>query len=95
MLTVDSVGRRPLLLAGVSGMTVALLALGASSLTLSGSFSTWASVVALLAYVGAYQVPLRAQEIFQTNIPIMMLDNPLSVSFTSISVLTVLLSLLF
>lgn len=56
VLSVDSVGRRPLLLWGVSGMTVALLALGGSSLALSGSASTWSSVVALLLYVGAYQV---------------------------------------
>ena len=54
--TVDSVGRRPLLLWGVSGMTLALLGLGASSLALSGSVATWASVAALLLYVGAYQV---------------------------------------
>jgi hypothetical protein len=54
--SVDSVGRRPLLLWGVSGMTFALVCLGASSLILSGSVSTWASVIALLLYVGAYQV---------------------------------------
>lgn len=53
---VDSVGRRPLLLYGVSGMTIALLGLGGSSLILTGSVSTWSSVVALLLYVGAYQV---------------------------------------
>lgn len=56
VLTVDSVGRRPLLLWGVGGMTVALIGLGGSSLTLTGSVSTWSSVVALLLYVGAYQV---------------------------------------
>ena len=56
VLSVDSVGRRPLLLWGVGGMTVALLGLGGSSLALSGSVSTWSSVVALLLYVGAYQV---------------------------------------
>lgn len=56
VLTVDSVGRRPLLLWGVGGMTVALVGLGGSSLALSGSVSTWSSVVALLLYVGAYQV---------------------------------------
>lgn len=54
--TVESVGRRPLLLAGVSGMTVALLVLGGAALGLQGSVATWTSVVALLAYVGAYQV---------------------------------------
>ena len=56
VLTVDSVGRRPLLLWGVGGMTVALVGLGGSSLALSGSVSTWSSVAALLLYVGAYQV---------------------------------------
>ena len=56
VLTVDSVGRRPLLLWGVGGMTVALIGLGGSSLTLTGSVSTWSSVAALLLYVGAYQV---------------------------------------
>jgi hypothetical protein len=57
VLTVDSLGRRPLLLAGVSSMVVALLALGGSNLVLSGSLETWTSVIALLVYVGAYQVP--------------------------------------
>ena len=56
MLTVDSVGRRPLLLGGVSAMVVALLALGGSQLVLSGGIATWTSVLALLFYVGAYQV---------------------------------------
>jgi MFS family permease len=56
VFSVDSVGRRPLLLAGVTGMTFALLALGGSSLTLTGSVATWTSVIALLVYVGAYQV---------------------------------------
>ncbi len=56
VLTVDSVGRRPLLLGGVSAMVVALLALGGSQLVLSGGIATWTSVLALLFYVGAYQV---------------------------------------
>ena len=61
MATVDSVGRRPLLLWGVSGMVAALLGLAASSLVLGGSLGTWASVIALLMYVGAYQVLLSAK----------------------------------
>lgn len=56
VFTVDSLGRRPLLLGGVSAMVVALLALGGSQLVLSGGIATWTSVFALLMYVGAYQV---------------------------------------
>ena len=56
MATVDSVGRRPLLLGGVSGMVVALVGLGVASIQLQGSAAAWTSVAALLAYVGAYQV---------------------------------------
>lgn len=55
MLTVDSVGRRPLLLGGVGSIVVALLALGGAQTLLSGSAETWTSVAALLLYVGAYQ----------------------------------------
>ena len=58
VLTVDSWGRRPLLLLGVSLLTVALLALSAVNtfLPASSPTATWTSVVALLLYVGAYQV---------------------------------------
>ena len=56
MLYVDSWGRRPLLLGGVAGMIIALCCLGGASLLLEGSVATWTSVVALLLYVGAYQV---------------------------------------
>lgn len=52
---VDSVGRRPLLLGGVSAMVVALLALGAAELLLTGRVESYTSVAALLLYVGAYQ----------------------------------------
>ena len=55
VLTVDSLGRRPLLLGGVGSMVVALLALGGSQIALSGGAETWTSVAALLLYVGAYQ----------------------------------------
>ena len=54
--TVDSVGRRPLLLGGVTGMVVSLVGLGVASIQLQGSAAAWTSVAALLAYVGAYQV---------------------------------------
>ena len=56
MLTVEDLGRRPLLLIGVSSIVVSLLALGGSQLVLTGQAETWTSVVALLLYVGAYQV---------------------------------------
>ena len=56
VLTVDSLGRRPLLLGGVSAIVVALCALGASQISLTGELETWTSVGALLLYVGAYQV---------------------------------------
>jgi hypothetical protein len=55
VLTVDSLGRRPLLLGGVFSMVIALLALGGSQIALSGGAETWTSVAALLLYVGAYQ----------------------------------------
>jgi hypothetical protein len=55
-LTVEDLGRRPLLLIGVSSIVVSLLALGGSQLVLTGQAETWTSVIALLLYVGAYQV---------------------------------------
>eukprot|EP01025_Chloroclados_australasicus_P047820 TRINITY_DN5395_c2_g1_i1.p1 TRINITY_DN5395_c2_g1~~TRINITY_DN5395_c2_g1_i1.p1 ORF type:complete len:594 (-),score=43.00 TRINITY_DN5395_c2_g1_i1:306-2018(-) len=55
VFTVESLGRRPLLLAGVSGMVVALFCL---SLTQSAAtqMAIYTSLVALLLYVGCYQV---------------------------------------
>ena len=79
VLTVDSLGRRPLLLGGVSAIVVALCALGASQISLTGQLETWTSVGALLLYVGAYQVcsswrhPLQlsgvAMRVFARNVP--------------------------
>ena len=57
--TVDSWGRRPLLLLGVSGIVFSLFVLGSvqsGQLLSTPEISTWANVVALLLYVGAYQV---------------------------------------
>jgi sugar porter (SP) family MFS transporter len=58
--TVDSWGRRPLLLLGVSGIVFSLFVLGSVQsgqlLPSSPEISIWANVVALLLYVGAYQV---------------------------------------
>lgn len=54
VLVVDRVGRRPLLLGGVSGMFVSLLLLGSYYLFLDDVPA--AAVVGLLLYVGCYQV---------------------------------------
>lgn len=56
--TVDKWGRRPLLLAGVSGMVVSLvvLAVAQSATAADGGVAATTSVIALLLYVGAYQV---------------------------------------
>lgn len=57
--TVDSWGRRPLLLWGVGGIVVSLLVLATASLEggpLPVEFAAWTNLLALLAYVGSYQV---------------------------------------
>ncbi len=55
--TVDSWGRRPLLLAGVSGMVVSLAVLGAGQADWTPDYmATWGSVAGLLVFVGGYQV---------------------------------------
>lgn len=59
--TVDKLGRRPLLLAGVSGLVLSLIALGSAQYLEKGSVSTWTSVAALLAYTASYQVSSAAQ----------------------------------
>lgn len=62
---VDKVGRRPLLLGGVSGMVVALLLLtaaqggidlAAAAGGVGGVSAAWVSAAALLLYVGCYQI---------------------------------------
>jgi len=56
--SVEKLGRRPLLLGGVSAMVVSLLSLGAAqdAATSGGTASAWVCVVSLLLYVGAYQM---------------------------------------
>ncbi len=54
----DSVGRRPLLLGGVAGLVLSLLALSGAQTLGKGDFATWVSVVGLLSYTAAYQVGL-------------------------------------
>jgi sugar porter (SP) family MFS transporter len=58
VVTVDSWGRRPLLLAGVSGIVVSLVVLGsvqAQVFPIPSEYGAWANLVALLFYTGAYQ----------------------------------------
>jgi len=57
--TVDSWGRRPLLLYGVSGIVGALLLLGSTQaglVPIPDGAAAWANLMALLIYVGAYQL---------------------------------------
>ena len=62
MVTVDKAGRRPLLLGGVAGIVVALLALGGLQyLGAEAGPATLLSCAALLLYVGAYQVQQKPQ----------------------------------
>ena len=57
VVTVESLGRRPLLLVGVAGMIVSLFVLGiSSSLAATSQGFAIAAVLALLAYVSCYQV---------------------------------------
>lgn len=58
VVTVDSWGRRPLLLGGVSGIVFSLLALWWSSngADVTSDVAAWTSVAGLLAYVSAYQL---------------------------------------
>ena len=51
-------GRRPLLLGGVAGLVLSLLALSGAQTLVKGDFATWVSVVGLLSYTAAYQVTL-------------------------------------
>ncbi|KAJ0549479.1 putative major facilitator, sugar transporter, major facilitator superfamily [Helianthus annuus] len=54
VLVVDKLGRRPLLLGGVSGIAIALFLMGSFYSYLSGVPAV--AVVALLVYVGCYQI---------------------------------------
>lgn len=64
--TVDKLGRRPLLLGGVGGMVIALLLLtaaqggvdvaAAAGAAGGGVSAAWVSAIALLLYVGCYQI---------------------------------------
>ena len=53
---VDSAGRRPLLLGGISVILLSLVVLGAAASASASSATALVSVAALLLYVGAYQV---------------------------------------
>ena len=75
MFTVDKLGRRPLLLGGVSGIVVALLALGGLQYVgADAGPATLLSCAALLLYVGAYQVTRTTVDF--TSAPIRCLAPP-------------------
>jgi hypothetical protein len=57
--TVDSWGRRPLLLTGIAAIVASLVALGGIQtgvVPIPDGAAAWASLLALLTYVGAYQL---------------------------------------
>ncbi|GAB2293890.1 Vacuolar glucose transporter 1 [Dionaea muscipula] len=80
VLVVDKLGRRPLLLGGVSGLTISLFLLGAYYTFLDNAPAV--AVVALLLYVGCYQLSfgpigwLMISEIF----PLWMRGRGLSIA---------------
>lgn len=57
VLTVDSAGRRPLLLVGVAGMCFSAMLVGIAALISYGSMAvTYISIVGLFGFIGSYQV---------------------------------------
>ena len=60
VLTVDSAGRRPLLLFGVAGMCFSAMLVGIAALISYGSAAvTYISIVGLFGFIGSYQVLLQ------------------------------------
>ncbi len=57
MILLDKVGRRPLLLAGIAGMIVALVVLGFDFMVVS-SHRGWIAVICLMVYVGCFAFSL-------------------------------------
>lgn len=55
---VDRMGRRPLLLASLTGMTVSLVALGAASELSLGRAGSWLALVSILVYIAAFAIGL-------------------------------------
>jgi sugar porter (SP) family MFS transporter len=81
--TVDRVGRRPLLLGGVSALTASLVCLAVlASQHSDDSASAFASLACLLCYVGAYQVSfgpiswLMVGEVFPAQVRCVFLRAP-------------------
>lgn len=67
--TVDKLGRRPLLLGGVTGLVLSLLALSGAQGLVKGDTATWVSVVGLLAYTASYQVGITTENTLPTPPP--------------------------
>lgn len=92
VLVVDRVGRRPLLIGGVSGITISLFLL--SSYYIFFRDSAFVAVIALLSYVGCYQISfgpigwLMISEIFPLRLRGRGLSVAVLVNFTSNALVT-------
>ncbi|MGD8603575.1 MAG: sugar porter family MFS transporter, partial [Anaerolineales bacterium] len=58
MQLLDRVGRRPLLLIGLAGMTISLALLGLAFLVPNSAWLGWMAIVSLMFYVGAFAIGL-------------------------------------
>jgi SP family galactose:H+ symporter-like MFS transporter len=58
MQLLDRVGRRPLLLIGLAGMTTSLVVLGFAFLSTNASWLGWMAVISLMFYVGSFAIGL-------------------------------------
>jgi SP family galactose:H+ symporter-like MFS transporter len=58
MQLLDRIGRRPLLLIGMAGMTLSLLALGLAFLAPNATWLGWVAIVSLMFYVGSFAIGL-------------------------------------
>jgi SP family galactose:H+ symporter-like MFS transporter len=58
MQLLDRVGRRPLLLIGMAGMTISLTTLGVAFLSTNSAWLGWIAVVSLMFYVGSFAIGL-------------------------------------
>ncbi|ONK71535.1 uncharacterized protein A4U43_C04F9640 [Asparagus officinalis] len=92
VLVVDKIGRRPLLIGGVSGITVSLFLLSSYYMLFKGS--AFVAVIALLLYVGCYQLSfgpigwLMISEIFPLRLRGRGLSIAVLVNFASNALVT-------